>query len=101
MAENVPETPKRNNLIDTGKLGVFDELLKASNKGDFSRVAERFGRICGQPPSCGRNHPNVFLRFPSKTVVYSCNVTMLCQLQRRCHACVDTVIVLAGVLFEA
>ena len=38
MAENVPETPKRNNLIDTGKLGVFDELLKASNKGVCARA---------------------------------------------------------------
>ena len=38
MAENVPETPKKNNLIDTEKLGVFDELLKASNKGVCARA---------------------------------------------------------------
>ena len=38
MSENIPKTPKRNNLIDTEKVGVFDELLEASNKGVCARA---------------------------------------------------------------
>ena len=47
-AQNVAETPKRNNLNDAERRAVIAELLKDSNngvlrKGDYSRVAELYG----------------------------------------------------------
>ena len=38
VAESVPETPKKNNINDTEKRGVIDELLKESNKGFCARA---------------------------------------------------------------